>query len=393
MTPTTHRILGAGAVWVLGAIVLRLTLLAPEQCPELTVEQARAAAVAGADWIVANQEETGRYLYSYDRTTQDAAVPGYNGVRHAGTTMALYQLILAGETQYLDAADRAVDFMLERGIETGPDALAWSMDGADPKLGSVALLTVALAHRRLATGDTSYDDTLRALGNHMVGQEQPDGVMLNYWRRSTGQPDPTQRSRYATGEALWGLALLHDAFPDEGWDAAAWPILDYLSLRRDAEEDLFPRPWPDQWAAYSLAQMGPWGLEEHHVDYARELAGQFGIQVRWDAQNEGVAHLTHGPITNAAGFGTVVEGLSSLHRLSIEDERLADLTEPTAERMACGAARLADRQATADDVVHAGAAEQEVGAWFSDDATRVDDQQHAASGLLLTEIALPGGTP
>ncbi|MFA9563227.1 MAG: hypothetical protein ACERLM_00745 [Acidimicrobiales bacterium] len=393
MTPTGRRVLGAGAVWVLGAVVFRLTLLAPEQCPELTVDQARAAAVASADWIVANQDDTGRYLYSYDRTTGEPAIPGYNGVRHAGTTMALYQLVLAGETQYLDEADRAVDFMLERSIETGPDALAWSMNGADPKLGSVALLTVALAHRRLATGDQTYDDTLRALGRHMVGQEQPDGVMLNYWRQSTGRPDPTQRSRYATGEALWGLALLHDAFPDEGWDDAAWPILDYLSLRRDAEEELFPRPWPDQWAAYSLAQMGPWGLEEHHVAYARELAGQFGIQVRWDAQNEGVAGLTHGPITSAAGFGTVVEGLASLHQLSIEDGRLADLTAPIAERMACGASRLADRQSTADDVVSAEAVDQEIGAWFSDDATRVDDQQHAASGLVRSEVALPGGTP
>ena len=127
--------------------------------------------------------------------------------------------------------------------------------------------------------------------------------------------------------------------------------------------------------------------------YARELAGQFGIQVRWDAQNEGVAGLTHGPITSAAGFGTVVEGLASLHQLSIEDERLADLTAPIAERMACGASRLADRQSTADDVVRAEAVDQEIGAWFSDDATRVDDQQHAASGLVRSEVALPGGTP
>ncbi len=309
MSPTGRRVLGAGAVWLIGAAVFRLTLLAPEHCPDLTVDQARSAAVAGADWIVANQEDSGRYLYSYDRTTQGPAIRGYNDVRHAGTTMALYQLVEAGETQYLEPADRAVGFMLERSIETGPDALAWSMGDADPKLGSVALLTVALAQRRLATSDPQYDDTLRALGRHMIGQQEPDGVMLNYWRRSTGQADPSQRSRYATGEALWGLALLHDAFPDEGWDDAAWPTLDYLALRRDAEEELFPRPWPDQWAAYSLAQMGPWGLEEHHVTYARELAGQFGIQVRWDAQIEGAAALTHGPVTSAAGFGTVVEGL------------------------------------------------------------------------------------
>ncbi len=393
MTPTGRRALGAGAVWVIGAAVFRLTLLAPEQCPDLTADRARAVAVAAADWIVANQDETGRYLYSYDRSTRAPAVPGYNGVRHAGTTMALYQLVDAGEGQYLGPADRSVEFMLERAIETGPDASAWSMDGADPKLGAVALLTAALAQRRRATDDRRFDTELRRLGRHMVGQLQPDGVMLNYWRRDTGRPDPTQRSRYATGEAAWALAMLHEAFPGEGWDDSAWSILDYLSLRRDEEEDLFPRPWPDQWAAYTLAEMGPWGLEDHHVAYARELAGQFGIQVRWDAQTQGPAGLTHGPITSAAGFGTLIEGLNSLYRLAGDDARMVDLRDELAERLACGAGRLAERQVTADDVRSPESAVREAGAWFSDDATRVDDQQHAASGLIRSAAVLAEGAP
>jgi hypothetical protein len=183
--------------------------------------------------------------------------------------------------------------------------------------------------------------------------------------------------------------MLHETFPDEGWDEPAWRTLDYLALRRDAEEGLFPRPWPDQWAAYSLAAMSDWHLEPHHVAYARSLAGAFGVQVRWDAQRTGVGTLTHPPAPRGAGFGTVVEGLGSLLTVAETDPRAADLAEPLAERLACGGARLASWQTGADDVLTS--EDLEVGAWFLDDITRVDDQQHAASGILESVRVLPGG--
>ena len=41
------------------------------------------------------QQPDGRYLYEYDRAT-DEARPGYNIVRHAGVTMSLYQLAAVG---------------------------------------------------------------------------------------------------------------------------------------------------------------------------------------------------------------------------------------------------------------------------------------------------------
>lgn len=387
-----RRIAAAAVVWLLVAAVLRFTLLAPETCFPTSSDETHRTAVAAADWIAGNQFDDGLYLYLYNRA-DETAPDAYNLVRHAGTTMALYQLVEAGETTYLAAADRAMDYMLGRLIPTAPGATAWAEPGENPQLGAAALMAVSLLTRRNATGDTQYDDVLRGLGSFMVGQQLADGVMLERWLIEDQAPDFSQRSRYATGESLWALALLHDAFPGEGWDEPAWRTLDYLSLRRDAEEELFPRPWPDQWAAYSLETMGGWGLEDHHIAYARSLAAQFGVQVRWDSQRSGgLTTLSHPPEPRGAGFGTVLEGLGMMRSLAAQDERMADMHDDLADRLACGASRLAAAQVTEDETISS-SPERETGAWFLNDETRMDDQQHAASGMLWVEIALKRAAP
>lgn len=389
---TARRATSLGVAWLMTAAILRVTLLAPEVCPALTADEAHAAAVAAGDWIATNQAGDGRYLYLYDRDTGETPQQ-YNLVRHAGTTMAVYQLVAAGEQRFLAAGDRATEYMLDRMVETAPGAAGWAEPEQNLQLGAAALMAIALLIRRDATGDDRFDAALRSLGRFMEGQQRTDGVMLERWLVADGAADPDQRSRYATGEALWAFSYLHDTFPGEGWDETAWPTLDYLSLRRDDEEEVFPNPWPDQWAAYSLGQMADWGLADHHVAYGRSLAAQFGVQVRWDAQRGGgLSTLTHPPAPRGAGFGTVLEGLARLGVLAATDERLADLERPLAERLVCGAARLADAQVTADGVTGPDA-KREVGAWFLDGETRVDDQQHALSGLLWAETVLRTGGP
>lgn len=368
--------------WLIVAAGLRVTMLVPEVCPPLTTAAALESATAAAGWIADNQGVDGRFLYELDR---DAGVTSdsYNLVRHAGTAMALYQVIRygdgsgAGSDRFLTAADRALDLMLSQVVATGDNAAAWGEPGTDLKLGAAALLAVSLLDRRAITGDTAHDQLLVELGNFMGGQQQPDGSMLDLWDHATGAPNPAMRSRYATGEALWALALLHETFPAEGFDEVAWVTMDYLATSRDEVEGLSPRPWPDQWAAYSLEAMGDWGLADDHLAYARELSGQFGVAIRWDSQRSGIGIITHPPQPRGAGFGTVLEGSSMLQRLAAVEPRLADLAEPLADRVRCGAARLAAAQ-----TMTAGAPVAEAGAWFRDGVTRMDDQQHAASAML-----------
>ncbi|MBA2336235.1 MAG: hypothetical protein H0V96_00475 [Acidimicrobiia bacterium] len=376
-----RRAFNLAVTWLFVAAGLRVTILAPEVCPPLTTAAALGSAAAAAGWIADNQGVDGRFLYELDRDTGSAS-DDYNLVRHAGTTMTLYQVIRyggpgAGSERFPTAADRALDLMLSQVVTTGEDAAAWGEPGTDLKLGAAALLAVSLLERRAINGDTAHDELLVELGTFMAGQQQPDGSMLDLWDRATGAPNPAVRSRYATGEALWALALLHETFPGEGFDEVAWATLDYLATSRDEVEGLSPRPWPDQWAAYSLEAMGDWGLADHHLAYARELSGQFGVAIRWDSQRSGIGTVTHPPQPRGAGFGTVLEGSSMLQRLAAFEPRLADLAEPLADRVRCGAARLATAQ-----TMTAGGPEAEAGAWFRDGVTRMDDQQHAASAML-----------
>jgi len=107
------RTLRALVVWAVGAAVLRLSLWAPEVCPELARTEARAAALDAAAWIVENQREDGQYLYDFHRERRESS-GDYNLVRHAGVTMSLYQLVRAGELQLLEPADRGLAWMLDR---------------------------------------------------------------------------------------------------------------------------------------------------------------------------------------------------------------------------------------------------------------------------------------
>ncbi len=373
-------------IWLLTLVGLRATLWAAEICPPITAVDAREAAEAAGQWIVANQEPSGRWLYEWNRVTEQAS-SAYNLVRHAGTTMALYQLVDAGDTSVLDGADLATEWMLALDITEGAPAAegleiaAFAEPGDPGKLGTASLVAVGLAQRRLATDDPRHDDLLRRLGRFIIGQQRPDGSMLDLWDPDTG-PVPDRTSLFATGEALWALALLDDLFPGEGWGAAAMVTMDYVATDRDDDEDVWPRPWADQWAAYSLRQLDG-ELEGFHLDYARTLAAQWGVATRWESQrNGGIDELVHAPEPIAAGQGTWLEGLGALRELAESDPRLADISDDLADRLACGAGRMVAKQVTGTGVVELD------GAWFVDDVSRVDGQQHALSGLLLAERLL-----
>jgi hypothetical protein len=370
--------------WAIGAAVMRLTLWAPEVCPPIAASEARLAATQAADWIVVNQQEDGKFLYDFHRGEEESS-DDYNLVRHAGVTMSLYQMVRGGEVQYLDAADEALAWMLRRLELTGGGGRAFT-DSDLAKLGASSLLVVALAQRRLATSDPLHDELMQDLGAFILEQQRGDGSMLNFHDIEAGRPVPGETSVFATGEALWAFALLHETFPQLGFEAPAWRTLDYLATARDLDEGFFPQPWPDQWAAYSLGEMAEWGLADRHISYARRLLERFAMIVRFDAQR-GTTYgsVTHGPAPRGGGAGTWLEGMAAIRPLTITDDRLADLEAPVEEALACGAGRLAERQVDPGDDV----SPLEAGAWFYDDLTRMDDQQHAASGLLLSQPVLP----
>ncbi|MFW6075433.1 MAG: hypothetical protein ACOC9Y_07550, partial [Chloroflexota bacterium] len=371
-------------VWLVTVAGVRAVILVPEDCFAPEPEILRARASLAADWLIENQLGDGRYTYEYD-VEQGQPTGGYNIVRHAGVTMSLYQV--AGKLENreaFEAAERGTEWLIENLHEhedwVGPE------EAGNIKVGAAGLMTVALGERRLLTGEDRYDDVMRGLGRFMRSQQRDDGGYYTKWFVESQEMDRVSTSAYYPGEALWGLAMLHEAFPGEGWDEAAWNTADFVTLRRDEVEDIPFPPLNDHWASYGLAEMAEWGLEEHHADYARGMAGRFSLLIRFEDQktDEDLGWLTRGPERRAAALGTWVEGASALWRLSAADERLADLQDDLRDRSACGAGILVDRQ-----VMDTASAELD-GAWFDGGLTRMDDQQHAISGLLYTADALEG---
>ena len=379
---TATRVASVAALWIGSFAGLRLSFLAPEDCPAIAAEEMEAAAVAAGEWIERAQGEDGRYVYEYDRH-DDSIGPSYNIVRHAGVTMSLYQLARSGHPRLLGAADDGMAVMLDDLVPAGEGKALVEAGGTQARLGASALMAAALAQRRDATGDDRYDDELRALGRFLAKQITTGGQMLNLFDLTTGAAVPGETSRYATGEAAWALAQLHNLFPDEGWDVPAFEVLDYLATARDEVEGLDYAPWPDQWASYTLGELASSGLAGHHVGYARELSARFGMLLRSESQKDGWPVPFVDTRARGAGLGVWVEGIGALEQVAETDDRMLDLGAALGERVTCGAGLLAERQQGEDDAAAYGSPSLVEGAWFRDDVTRMDDQQHSLSGLLV----------
>ncbi len=377
------------SLWAVFAVVLRVAVIPPESCGSTGEAVIENAAVGAAAWMKRNLGPDGRYTYIYNADT-DTVPSAYNDVRHAGVTMALYQV--AGrhrDGEALRAADAALGWMEGHLVrQEGWAALVGEGDRA--KLGASALMLVGLAERRLATGDVRHDDLMRELGRFIVVLQRDDGGFHVAWLLSEGEPDREGTSIFYPGEALWALALLHEALPGEGWDAAAGNAAAFITMLRDDLEDIPFPPLPDQWAAYGLAEMAEWGLDEGEIAYARRLAERFGFLVRTEAQRQDsdLGTLVRGPRVRAAALGTWVEALAALWRLAATDERLADLKPKIEERLRCAAGILAARQVSPEAAAGYAQPDMVSGAWLRGGETRMDDQQHAFSGLLYALDAL-----
>lgn len=401
------------AMWGALLVVLRVGVIPPESCgatdPSASLTAGREAvaeaAVETTLWMTRALNPDGSYVYIYDR--DDDAIPGgYSDVRHAGVTMSLYQAAgrLEGPAadEAMAAADEAMGWMIERLVRPdgqgaaagGGEWAALAPDGRFAQLGATALMLVSLSERRAATGDTQYDDLMRELARFITMSQKEDGNFYVYWYHDRQEFDLESTSRYYPGESWFALTLMHKAFPEEGWDEPAWRAAEYIIKHRDEDEDVSFPPLADQWAAYALAEMRDWGLPDGYIDYAKRLAARWGLVVRSESQkgSEPFGDYIRGPDVRGSGVGTWVEGLAALWRLSAADERMADVREKIAERTVCIAGILAERVVDEEEAERYGRPELVRGGIFYKGETRMDDQQHAASGFIYAGDVMDGRT-
>jgi hypothetical protein len=385
-----RRQLAVSGVTLVGATALVFGVGAPpERCPDLTVAELEGAAEGAVGWLVDNQQPDGRYLYEYDRST-DVASDDYNIVRHAGVMSSLYQAAARGYDGALESADRGLDWILDQRV----DRNGWIgvTTSSNVQAGTNALLVAALAERRELTGDTSLDGELAGLARFLVDQTEPSGALLAYYDLEPDRPRAGSYSIYYTGEAYWALGRMHRAFPDDEWGAVADRIGAYMATERDEAEDVWP-PLADHWSGYGLAETAafperPAGtpLTDDEVTFVQRQGGLMGQRVRSISQRFGPWGVAvRGTFTpRGGGYGVFGEGLTGLWRASVLDERLADDRDTIADRATCIAALGIEAQSGPDDAADYVDPVKVDGAWFLDDITRMDDQQHALSALLFT---------
>ncbi len=387
-------VFGRRIAWFVGS-VLACALLAfgigapPERCPDLTPSEMRAAAVSAADWLIDNQNVDGTWLYEYDRVA-DTATDDYNIVRHAGVMSSLYQAGARDIDGAIDSADRGLAWVLDNVVERND--WAGVTTGSTIQAGTNALLLAALVERRVATGDPTYDSFMEQLAGFLQEQVEPNGALLAYYDLEPDRARPETYSIYYTGEAYWALGRLHSIDPAAGWGDTADQMGDYMATVRDDEEDIWP-PLADHWSGYGLGETAafpdrPPGepLTDEELEFVRRQGGLIGQRVRSISQRFGPwGEAVRGTFTpRGGGYGVFGEGLAGLWRASQLDERLADERAPLAERAACIGGLAIEAQTTADEAAGYPDPSRVEGAWFIDDVTRMDDQQHALSALLLT---------
>jgi small neutral amino acid transporter SnatA (MarC family) len=382
--------LGATVGVTLGAAGLAFGIAAPpERCPALTVPRLESAATAAATWLIDNQNADGTWLYEYNRV-DDEATADYNVVRHAGAMSALYQAGSRGIDGAIASADRGLAWALEHIVER--DDWAGVTTGNTIQAGTNALLVAALVERRMTTDEATYDPLMEELGRFLQAQVEPSGALLAYYDLGPELPRPDTYSIYYTGEAYWALGRLHRLDPGAGWGDTADLMGDYMATVRDDVEDIWP-PLADHWSGYGLAETAafpdrPSGtpLTDNEVEFARRQGGLIGQRVRSISQRFGPWGPTvRGTFTpRGGGYGVFGEGLTGLWRASQLDDRLADERAPLAERAMCISGLAIDAQVDAEEAADYPDPSKVEGAWFIDDVTRMDDQQHALSALLLT---------
>ena len=123
-----RRVLVHLVVLGLGFGGFRIAVVPAEVCPRVTAVQVEQAIDEAAAWLLRGLGEDGRYIYGYDRDA-DRVSGDYNGTRHAGVTMSLYQYAAAaGRPDVVAAADRGLAFMLDR-LLNEESWLAWQAPG------------------------------------------------------------------------------------------------------------------------------------------------------------------------------------------------------------------------------------------------------------------------
>jgi hypothetical protein len=199
----------------------------------LDAEAARAAAVAGAHYLLRHQRPDGSFVYEYETVHDAALTSDYSLPRHFGTTSFLAEVYGATRDPAIGGAVRRALAWGETQINPAcADAEVACMapaDAATADLGSTALAPVALAEHRRHGGDPVLDPLAHRLAAFLLRMQRPAGDFAHLYRLREHRPDPASKLLYYDGEATLALVKAYDRYRDPRYLEGARRGLDWLT--------------------------------------------------------------------------------------------------------------------------------------------------------------------
>ncbi len=375
--------------------------------PELTAAALKEAALSGGRFLVAHLADNGRYVYETNLATGRGSDPKrarpYSLPRHAGTTYFLAELYRhTGEEFLREPIERAFRTFAELVVKGGcsgktPAGADFACVNEEKErfagLGSTALAVVALVEYRRATGETSYDDLARAMGEWILMMQRPDGSFAHRYEVRAGKKDEKSQLLYYSGEAALALVRLHEVYRDPRYLAAAERALDWLV----GWYDFFAGGFfygEEHWTCIASEAVWPALKKDRYREFCDGYADflrrqQFAAGDFADMDDlAGVYGVTPFIVPNNTPVGSRTEAMLSTYLL---DRYHGRDNQPLREQILRSMRYALGRQVRPDSDFAFVAGAQPTGAFTAsaiDPTVRIDYVQHICSAMLRTAALL-----
>jgi len=220
--------------------------VAPAHAPELLPipdGDLKEDIIAAGDYLVRQQLANGELAYQVNILNNDrSSTPTY--IRLMGGTGALYSVCrVAGDSEYCDAGDRALEHYLSM-LLSDPEHFKGTClytNGVCP-LGGASAAIDAIYKRWQATGSVVLNGndllaTAADLGYFIVSMRRPEGGFYHSFDpHLAGTVDLNYSSPTFNGEGLYALMQLYEMTGNEFWLAQAREVNDFM-LNQPVMED------------------------------------------------------------------------------------------------------------------------------------------------------------
>ena len=294
----------------------------PERYAHVTAETLEHSMRIGADWIIAMQEDHGRFQYWYDPVSDRFSKKNDdNFLRQAGTSFSLMLVYeMTGEIRYFEASQKNVQYLLTF-IELLDTDKAYFLFRRKAKLGGISLPMLTMLKIRQLTGTTEFDAILVKLANMILFLQEKYNTgqyKSTYVYRGDYEHEKNSgwESRIYPGEALYALAGMYQVFGDPLYKQSMdWALEFYYGEKWKSHAFL---PWTISAFASLYEQTG----EQKYANYVFFLSDQLLTQQNLEADDEAYGSFHSVPSANT---GSYMEGLGdAIHvaRLTGDAERL-----------------------------------------------------------------------